>query len=463
MHIYFILFFTFISCFGFCSSFSEIKSEVDRLPYLRESPIAENIEQYLEKPQTIFNAVTGAHLPGLDFAAFYEVQRQFFTTLEASTLSKQEYWLQAIAPPEGFFDVDHAMGRQHYVQKVVVPAGAKVLLHGDLHGDVHSLVTCLAPYMKGDEGFQLNDDHYVVFLGDYVDKGLYGLECIYVLMRLKIENPDKVFFVRGNHEDIDICSRYGFQAELEKKGFTPEQVATLYRLYDVLPGALYLGTNDAFVQLCHGGLELGYLPTKLLNAEIPIGYEWLLELNRHTVYSQLSEEARKELEPSLDVCKDQMIPVPNYTMAWIDSEKKNANLGFMWTDFVVEEEAPAFYKLHRAHVFNKKITKELLELTNSGQNKLYGILRAHQHTPEIENSMMQLLLANNGIAKLWGTGDGIESTLWPNIVVTFNLSPDTLFGPPNGSWPGFEFDTLGELTTAEEFSGWTLTHASRRF
>src|SRR5262249_30861947 len=122
-------------------------------------------------------------------------------------------------------------------------------------------------------------------------------------------------------------------------------------------------------------------------------------------------------------------------------------LGFLWSDFVVLENDPPFYKPSRGLSFNKKITKEYFALTQSGVNKLCGILRAHQHTPDVDDPMMKLLLENQGIARLW-SGDP--------FVATFMLSPDTLFGPPDGSWPGFDFDTLGVLQTAEHFSDWSL-------
>lgn len=447
-----VVLFTFVSCFGFCDSFSEVKAEIDKLPYLRHSVIAQDIDRYYGDPVAMYDAVPGAHLPGLDFEKFYEVQKTFFATLQNSSLSQQDHYLTPIAPPEGYFDPAYAMPREHYVQKLVVPVGSTVLLHGDLHGDAHSVVNSLAPYMKGDDGFRLQDDIYVVFLGDYVDKGLYGLECIYLLMRLKIDNPEKVFFVRGNHEDSGICSYYGFLNELTKKGFNEEQIAVVYRIYDVLPIALYLGSNHNFVQLCHGGIELGYLPTKLLDAEEPVEYERITQLNRLSVYSQMSPEGQCELAPILEAypysIQDNIIPVPNSTYQKINVDPAQfIFLGFLWNDFVVAENDPPFYKPNRGLACNKKITKEYFALTQSTSNKLCGVLRAHQHTPDIDNPMMKLLLENQGIARLW-SGDP--------FVVTFMLSPDTLFGPPDGPWPGFDFDTLGVLQTAEHFSDWSL-------
>lgn len=457
MRVYFFIFFALLCRFAFCDSFTEIKTEVYRLPQLFYSAIAENIELYSYEPEKIFDAVKGAHLPGLGFDALYQAEKQFFETTKESGLT---------GTPEGFFDIDKAMPRKHYVQKLVVPVGTKILLHGDLHGDVHSLVTSLEPYMKENDGFKLRDDIYVVFLGDYVDKGIYGLECIYILLRLKIDNPDRVFLVRGNHEDSAICSIYGFQDELIKKGFTKDQIEVIYRLYDIMPVALYLGSNHNFVQLCHGGFELGYLPTALLNESID--YEWLTELNRFSVYSQLSPSGKKQLDPIIQAypnsCKDHMIPEPNSTMqAWIGDQKFLIQLGFLWADFIVSETEPMSYKPHRGYVYNKKITRELLRLINSGPNKLCGIFRGHQHKPEPNDPLMRLLLnldarddENKGVAKLWSKKEKTGNSVWRNMVVTFNLSPNTLFGPQDGTWPGFDFDTLGELTTSEHFSKWTL-------
>ena len=52
-----------------------------------------------------------------------------------------------------------------------------------------------------------------VFLGDYVDRGAYSLETISLLLALKIEHPQAVHLLRGNHEESDINALFGFRIE----------------------------------------------------------------------------------------------------------------------------------------------------------------------------------------------------------------------------------------------------------
>jgi serine/threonine protein phosphatase 1 len=67
---------------------------------------------------------------------------------------------------------------------------------GDIHGYAPLLRNLLAAIAQhaGDE------EHRIVFLGDYIDKGPASAEVLDILMDLTRKTPDRIFCLRGNHD-----------------------------------------------------------------------------------------------------------------------------------------------------------------------------------------------------------------------------------------------------------------------
>jgi serine/threonine-protein phosphatase 2B catalytic subunit len=81
-------------------------------------------------------------------------------------------------------------------------------------GDIHGQFFDLHHFLQS-EG-QIGEMHYV-FLGDYVDRGHYSVECIALLYALKVCFPKKITLLRGNHECRQMSNHFNFKSEVLQK------------------------------------------------------------------------------------------------------------------------------------------------------------------------------------------------------------------------------------------------------
>ena len=177
-----------------------------------------------------------------------------------------------------------------FVQRIIVPENSKLAIFGDLHGSYHSFLRELYSFIDlgyMDENFIIQSEYqhsfYILFLGDYVDRGYYGLEVLLTILYLKQHNPKNIFISRGNHEDRSL--NYGnsvgdFYYEIKSKydDITDKEINLLYFIYDTLPSAIFLGVkstsssgsvnNISYLLCCHGGIEVGYETYPFLSSPI---------------------------------------------------------------------------------------------------------------------------------------------------------------------------------------------------
>jgi len=73
-----------------------------------------------------------------------------------------------------------------------LPAEGKVIFVGDTHGDLSASEEVVRRYLK--------KPCSIVFLGDYVDRGAQSEENVLYLLQQKVEHPEKIFLLAGNHE-----------------------------------------------------------------------------------------------------------------------------------------------------------------------------------------------------------------------------------------------------------------------
>lgn len=146
------------------------------------------------------------------------------------------------------------MGSQKLREGLVeLEPGGKALVVGDLHGDLDSLTSILkeSQFLRKVK----QDEIYLIFLGDYGDRGEETPEVYWVILKLKSTFPERVILLRGNHEGPPDLGVHPFDLpyflRARYAGAWRDLLPLFAQLFSHLPHALVVG--EKYLML-HGGL-----------------------------------------------------------------------------------------------------------------------------------------------------------------------------------------------------------------
>lgn len=138
---------------------------------------------------------------------------------------------------------------------VKLPPSGEALIVGDLHGDLDVLKKILEK-SKILNKLEKSENAYIIFLGDYGDRGAYSVEVYYIILSLKLLFPKRVFLLRGNHEGPKDLAFYPHELplQLQRRFLDDWQVVneTMFNLFE----QLYVGIHvENQYLLIHGGVS----------------------------------------------------------------------------------------------------------------------------------------------------------------------------------------------------------------
>jgi len=166
-----------------------------------------------------------------------------------------------------------------------LPAKGEAIFIGDTHGDSAATTAIV----KGEhflERIEAGEKVYMIFLGDYADRGKKDIRNLELILSLKKEYPDNVFLLRGNHEEVDMGQYYGLLGSCIRR-FGYERGQNIFQrvndLFDHMPHVAI--TKNGLVAL-HGGV-----PVTKVESLKDLNYEGVLSEIRWNDPTQETTEA----------------------------------------------------------------------------------------------------------------------------------------------------------------------------
>jgi ABC-type branched-subunit amino acid transport system substrate-binding protein len=198
----------------------------------------------------------------------------FYRVYQANTPSLFSSFLHYIGMQTWYWSIDsftsslNTINQQRKQQKdercqeLYLDADDSIYVWGDLHASIHTLYRSLLFLHERDiinEDFVINDPHvYFIILGDAIDRSAYSLQTLTLLFRLLEQNPDRVMYIRGNHETDQYWENFDSKVQLaiylnESFPLLQHYTDALHAFFNTLLDTVYVHRFDECIRISHGG------------------------------------------------------------------------------------------------------------------------------------------------------------------------------------------------------------------
>ncbi|HML19164.1 MAG TPA: metallophosphoesterase [Candidatus Dependentiae bacterium] len=193
--------------------------------------------------------------------------------------------VRALSIIQSYINLYKRMNPAPFMQTLLIDPKATIYVIGDIHGSSKSVLTffkALCSANRLDDDLKLQSNTYIIFTGDYTDRGSHGIRVWNMLCTLKLTNPTQVFLIRGNHETFGMNPQNFIQewGNVMQAYPSTANIRMLEELFSSLPQAVFLGIKDPrstqdhpihhFLMFCHGGIDYAIPVQKMLKDYIAI-------------------------------------------------------------------------------------------------------------------------------------------------------------------------------------------------
>jgi hypothetical protein len=255
------------------------------------------------------------------------------------------------------------------LEEKLSPSGTKIFARADFHSDLPSFIA-QQNMLQGsghlDASYRCLPNRLVYLLGDYIDRGINDIEMLSLLLTWRMENPNSVSLLRGNHEDVEISMGYSTDVR-----FLERNKKALSECFETFPLEACIASQEAYIKDLgapqHQYLHLSHAlfsPAKIVSSFLR-GVDGISCIEKTPVFSsaeRVSLKARRIFDSLVQ--KFQGIPEALHSA------------GCMWSDIGRETEPSS---RGMGYVFSPDDIHQCFQASSGGPFKIFACLRGHEH------------------------------------------------------------------------------------